>query len=433
MFGSEILDVAIGMVFIYLLLSLICSAVNEIIEAWMKKRATDLEKGIRELLRDEQGGGTVTQLYQHPLVSGLFRGEYNPAQLRHEALTGKVLRFFRLLPEFNVRRNVYRLRGWFLNRGGADLPSYIPSRNFALALMDIVMNPPADGAGSPPGAPRPPPARGLTSPPGGGSYTVEDLRRMLVAHPELPSRDVNRALQSLLDTAGDNINGARERIEKWYDSSMDRVSGWYKRRTQVIILFLGLGTAVVVNADTIAIFKSLMNDPPLRNSLVAAAAEYARSNSPADNANTNTNTNANVNANTNAAVVNANTNANTNAGRSSSTLPAAGGACAEDPKSPECKVEKNLQQIKKLGLPVGWDCSDERSLPQCVQFSLTPWQWAVFQPGGSAWLLKFFGWLLTGVAVSLGAPFWFDLLNKFMVIRSTVKPHEKSPEEKSND
>ena len=33
----------------------------------------------------------------------------------------------------------------------------------------------------------------------------------------------------------------------------------------------------------------------------------------------------------------------------------------------------------------------------------------------------------------LGAPFWFDLLNKVMVIRSTVKPHEKSPEESSED
>jgi hypothetical protein len=41
--------------------------------------------------------------------------------------------------------------------------------------------------------------------------------------------------------------------------------------------------------------------------------------------------------------------------------------------------------------------------------------------------------LLTALAISLGAPFWFDLLNKFIVIRSVVKPHEKSPEEGSKD
>jgi hypothetical protein len=43
------------------------------------------------------------------------------------------------------------------------------------------------------------------------------------------------------------------------------------------------------------------------------------------------------------------------------------------------------------------------------------------------------GWLLTALAVSLGAPFWFDMLNKIIVVRSTVKPHEKSREEGSKD
>jgi hypothetical protein len=49
------------------------------------------------------------------------------------------------------------------------------------------------------------------------------------------------------------------------------------------------------------------------------------------------------------------------------------------------------------------------------------------------WFIKLAGLLLTGLAISQGAPFWFDILNKFMVIRSTVKPREKSHEEKSKD
>ena len=63
MFGSAIFEVAIGLVFIYLLMSLICSAVNEMIEAKLKNRATDLEKGIRELLAEKDGTGIVQQLY----------------------------------------------------------------------------------------------------------------------------------------------------------------------------------------------------------------------------------------------------------------------------------------------------------------------------------------------------------------------------------
>jgi hypothetical protein len=49
------------------------------------------------------------------------------------------------------------------------------------------------------------------------------------------------------------------------------------------------------------------------------------------------------------------------------------------------------------------------------------------------WVASLLGWLITAFALSFGAPFWFDLLNKMMVIRSTVKPHEKSPEEGSED
>ena len=48
-------------------------------------------------------------------------------------------------------------------------------------------------------------------------------------------------------------------------------------------------------------------------------------------------------------------------------------------------------------------------------------------------LLKLVGLLVTGFAISQGAPFWFDVLNKFMVVRSTVKPSEKSREQPSKD
>ena len=49
------------------------------------------------------------------------------------------------------------------------------------------------------------------------------------------------------------------------------------------------------------------------------------------------------------------------------------------------------------------------------------------------WYMRLLGWLITGFAISFGAPFWFDLLNRMMVVRSTVKPDEKSQEESSKD
>src|SRR5260370_37288431 len=78
MFGSAMLDVAIGMIFVYLLLSLISSAIKEGIESWVKKRAIDLEKGVRELLNDHTGTGLAKQLFNHPFISSLYKGSYEP-------------------------------------------------------------------------------------------------------------------------------------------------------------------------------------------------------------------------------------------------------------------------------------------------------------------------------------------------------------------
>src|SRR3712207_3853055 len=103
MFNSGIIDVALGLIFIYLLLSLVCSALNEMIEARLKMRAKDLERGLRELLNDKEGKDLVKDLYSHPLVLGLYRGAYGDARNK---------------------------KGW-LPRIDTNLPSYIPRRNFA--------------------------------------------------------------------------------------------------------------------------------------------------------------------------------------------------------------------------------------------------------------------------------------------------------------
>ena len=121
MFGSQTLEVAIGLIFIYILASIICTAIREGLEAWMKTRSVYLERGIRELLHDRQGGGLATAFYDHPLVLSLFPGDYKPTPSTRRVL--------------------------FLSRG-ADLPTYIPSKNFALALMDLAARGPIADAGT---------------------------------------------------------------------------------------------------------------------------------------------------------------------------------------------------------------------------------------------------------------------------------------------
>jgi hypothetical protein len=104
MFGWAILDVAVGMVFLYLLLSVICSAIFDLLETWLNHRAQGLEAGLRELLQDAQGIGLTKKIFEHPLVNCLFPGKYNP--LDHK-----------------------------------NLPGFIPAANFAMALLDVSASP----------------------------------------------------------------------------------------------------------------------------------------------------------------------------------------------------------------------------------------------------------------------------------------------------
>lgn len=338
MLSLEMLDVAIGMIFIYLLISLICTAINELAEAKLKLRAVDLEQGIRGLLNNNE---ELTQkIYNHPFIDGLFRGKYKVSDLRKS----------------NKSINTRYSRG-------SDLPSYIPAKNFSLALIGTF----------------------LPSLENGNSKTI-DVAALQKDINGITNASVKEIVSTLAAGGNNDINTIREGIEGWYNSSMDRVSGWYKCRVQKIIFVFGFLLVLFMNADSIAIFNNLVNDRPLRSSIVDAAQR----------------------------------------------MPATTSA---DSTSTE-KIKANINSLYQLGLPIGWKwksalnnnkntVSNLNAIPAFYTKSLKASLWQ--------WFLKVLGWIITAFAISLGAPFWFDVLNKVMVVRSTVKPTEKSPDESSQD
>jgi hypothetical protein len=313
MLGSEILDVAVGVIFVFLLVSLIASAIREGLEGWLKTRASHLEAGIRELLQEEKDGkGLTAQLFNHPLIYSLYSGDYSP-----------------------------RRKGRLYLIGGGNLPTYIPSRNFALALMDMAAHGPANGAND------------VSTP-----ISLESLRASVK---NIPSVRVQRVLLNAIDTAQGDLQKAQANIEAWYDSAMDRVSGWYKRSTQWILFGIGLSIAALMNVNAIGISNYLYNNKTARETMVAHAQ-----------------------------------------------------SAASDPQYLNKKYSEIKDELQSTPLPIGWTDQQKK------QF-------------GDRWYIFLGGWLSTALAASLGAPFWFDMLNRIMVIRSTVKPHQKSPEEASED
>lgn len=293
MFGSGMLDVAIGIIFIYLFLSLICSIITEWVAGLRSLRAENLEVGIRKLLNNPNGNGLAQKFYAHPLVKGITKDGHKP--------------------------------------------SYIPSRIFMLTLMDIIAPSEANK----------------------GSKTISEFRE---AVGKLQYDEFKKTILVLLDDADNDLNKARQNIEKWFNDAMDRVAGWYKRETHLISFLCALFVAISLNADTISIANTLFRDPAMRAGLATAAQETLKR--PID-----------------------------------------------DSKDLQKTVEQIKEEIQKLRFPLG--------IPEKVNFT------DLAKNNINWWVSKILGLFITTVAVSLGAPFWFDILNKFVNIRSVGKQPEK--------
>lgn len=350
MFGSATIEVAIGVIFLFFILSLLATTVREIIEGYLQSRAGHLERGIRELFNDRSGAGLTKSFYDHPLIASLYTGDYEP----RKQLAGK---------EGGAKDP------WKKMKVNSNLPAYIPARNFASALLDLT-------------------ARGVTT---HGVLSTDELNFESIRSgvEKIDNQRVQRAVLIALDQAKGDLDQARANLEAWFDSGMDRVSGRYRKQTQSILFTIGLIIAVALNIDTARIATHLYENEEAR-ALVVAEAKAAVEAAGEEGMN------------------------------SERMLRAIG---CDPAATGRASVSCSQKRLEKLGLPIGWEGY--------------VWPWQVAEGGYwnafGVFLISILGWLITALAVTLGAPFWFDLLNKMMVIRSTVKPHEKSPEEDSED
>ena len=374
MLGSETIEVGIGMAFLFLMASLVCTAVKEWLEGIFKWRAMDLERALRTLL-DDATGAMTSQLLDHPQIFSLFQGRYDPGALRSSWMT----------PGGSLHMRLSQRR---------HLPSYIPAAQFATAFLDHV----ARGAIEAAGAPAPGAAAALP-------LSIDSLRERAAAATHLTPY-LQRAVLSAIDHAAGDLDRVHFNIERWFDGTMDRAAGWYKRRTQSVLFLLGFGIAVALNLDALHVMRRLTIDKTFRE-VVVKEAEAAKAPAPSESAAT--------------------------AGQSA-------------------RIYSARAELDRVGMPIGWKVWRVWTPGEWYRLPFLPQQLCLEAPpanppeahgpldctpaahvGYTDWARIVVGWLATAFAVMLGAPFWFDVLNKFMVVRSTVKPHEKSPEEASED
>lgn len=301
MFDSVIVEVVIGVSFVFFLASILASGIHELFAGLLSMRSHQLEQGLKSLLGDPDAEPTgVDTLFKkvrdHPLIRDLERPAWMSKRRKAEKKSPRT-------------------------------PSYIPSRTFALALAEVAL-PDADTK-----------TRG------------EDLRAMIAESEDIPE-SVKGSLTALLDEPHLDLKRFRKRVEQWYDDTMDRVSGWYRRRTRWLLLLWGLVLAVGVNVDAFTVAGDIWRDDAVRQAVVATAESQAA------------------------------------------------GSLDE--------VADAVGEIEELDLAIGWtsDTADPRVPDDFL-----------------GWLAKTGGWLVTAIAATLGAPFWFDLLGRLSQLRAAgAKP-----------
>jgi hypothetical protein len=241
------------------------------------------------------------------------------------------------------------------------------------------------------------------------------LLDVLQREPAAESSRVEQVVALLRKEAAGDPQALKAHVETWFNDAMERVSGWYKRRTQVLLLLWATVVTVGTNSDTLVIASALWRDPALREALVLRAERYVAEQAP-------------------------------------SAVPAVTLATDQAPPPPplppdqqaeidfqaaSARYDAALADLSELQLPIGWKRptpaveGDGTSLRLVTGTATDDWPGAIWESGAAGrWALAarehFIGWVLTILAVSLGAPFWFDTLNRIISVRSAGKAPEEA-------
>ncbi len=288
----QLIEVAIALFAAFFLLSWIASAVVEMGATWFKKRSKDLDIVLRKMLQEESSANNPK-----PDLMIANTSVYKSALAAGRRKRGK--------EQWDKRK-----------------PSYLSAKAFADGVIEALAKTKAAN---------------------------DDVDALIN---KLPNAPLKQRLTALRAEFGDDLTAIKAGLESWFDDTMDRLEGSYKRWSQWILLFVGLAFAAGLNVSTVRIVDSLWNDATVRAAVVESAGQLSTQRCPE----------------------------------------------AEPDCVPEEQIEQSINDLKSLGLPIGWGDG-----------------WG--DDAGQLWTLL--GIIPTGLAVMLGAPFWFDLLGRLVALRQS--------------
>ncbi len=369
------IETIISLVLIFFIFSTIAYVIQEIVSINLKYRGRMLFNSISKLLDDDK-------------ITGVLRDNKKPlvAEAPYHAIQGTLTEELYKHPQI----------GTLIKKPG-NIPSFIPSSNFAMAIIDIIKSKSA-------------------VPLTGNTFTdfISGLQGIQNSNPCL-----YQLLNNLLDVSAGSLNKLMASIEKWFNDYMDRVSGWYQTHIVTTLRIIAVGIALFFNINVIKMSKIIFKSGAMRASLVAVATEVA--DHPDNYTAYYTNhysTIAEVYKLKKDSLINATTN------------PAQKQAInAEYDKTMDSLTKKFTAErigaitsltdtLASTGLPLGWKSNWEKDFIVKSSSGNTDYV--------NSFVYTFYvllGWTIAAGCISMGAPFWFDLLIKLVNLRrSGIKP-----------
>lgn len=418
MLNSAIVEVAIGLIFVFSLLSILVTQINSVIINILNLKAQRLKEQLDVMLSDpvvrakilthplirmvdakvsdfvltdsEQGARLTEEIARRMTENQKGRVDYistdtfvdvlidvlteNTGQKLYEALSNVIDKM-----EPSVEKSTFRqlLRQIQISGTGLDeLRQLITSLNdpetkrqmlAALNLVDAALD----------------------------KLKAEnsDLIPLLLGIRQIKDKYLETSLAAILNTAS-NIQQARAKIGEWFDGTMQRASSKYVQEMQRFSLVISFLLALLLNVDTLHLARVLWEDPALRTTVAATAVATAPQ---------------------------------LQAEFENQTDPTQGQGTIEEVEQSINEARDTLETLLELRLPIGWviqpPISDEGVPLDSARLDYRNlWSfWPPNNPTGwfELWFYKIAGLLLTSIALAQGAPFWFDLLRK--LTRSDAK------------
>ncbi|MEH2013202.1 hypothetical protein [Nostoc sp.] len=370
-----VVDITLGLVFIYLILSLLASEIQELIATLLQWRAKHLKNSIELLL----AGGSesensdinnakklVQKLYNDPLINTL-----------NQQANEKVEKYLR-----EARKNIGKNKALGEKESG---PSYLPSETFAISLLDALKIPQLISYVKHPSdeyktnlymilASYKELKTGINQPNSESYKRIKqvygdfDQKFIDFVNNDLPDYVPNNLMTSLgmiaqrsrikIDDLTEEINQFKNEIETWFDRSMDRASGVYKRNAKATAILIGISVAILTNTDTFHLVKRLSRDSVIRSTIAQSASQ-------------------------------------------------------ETDYITNSETRREIENLLgNASVPIGWQNINQQfelldtKDPNRVYIRI----WQGFK--------LICGWILSGLAIAMGAPFWFDILNKVINVRN---------------